>query len=139
MTLNNPLHENFARLIAEGLTATDAYRRLKPHSRHPSALGSRLWSRMEVRVRVAELAEQAMNEQVMPIKQKLKILEAQIRGEIPTKVIRRPNGGSEEVFDMLSALATHGKISGDFLPQSAKPSGPTLNLQFNIRGRNEEW
>jgi hypothetical protein len=94
---------------------------------------------MEVRVRVAELAEQAMNEQVMPIKQKLKILEAQIRGEIPTKVIRRPNGGSEEVFDMLSALATHGKISGDFLPQSAKPSGPTLNLQFNIRGRNEEW
>ena len=135
MILKNQLHENFARLMAEGLTPTDAYRRLKPSSRHPSVLGSRLWNRQEIRIRIAEIAEKATNEQNLPIMKKLELLEGQIRGEIPTKVIDRGNGQVEEIFDSLGAISLHTRICGDAVTQ--KPESPVLKLQFNILGRNE--
>jgi hypothetical protein len=138
MTLSNQLHENFARLIAEGLTPTGAYRQIKPTSRQPRVLGSRLWNRQDVRIRIAEIAEEAMTEKNLPIERKLKLLERQIRGEIPTKVITRGNGKKEEIYDMLGALATHSKICGDILSKKPETTGPTLKLNFNILGRNED-
>lgn len=138
MRLLNQLHENFARLIAEGLTPTGAYRQLKPSSRQPSVLGSRLWNRQDIRIRISEIAEEAANQRNLPIERKLKLLEGQIRGEIPTKVIDRGNGQKEEIFDMLAALAAHSKICGDFLTSRPAPTGPTLKINFNILGRNVE-
>jgi len=138
MRLANQLHENFARLIAEGLTPTGAYRQIKPNSRQPSVLGSRLWNRQDIRIRISEITEEATNERNLPIERKLKHLEGQIRGEIPTKVIERGNGQKEEIFDMLAALATHSRICGDFLTNKPGSTGPTLRLHFNILGRNEE-
>jgi hypothetical protein len=137
MRLSNKLHEDFARLIAEGLTPTGAYRQLKPSSSQPSVLGSRLWKRQDIRIRISEIAEEATNQRNLPIERKLKILEGQIRGEIPTKVIDRGNGQKEEIYDMLGALATHSKICGDLLTKQPISTGPTLKLSFNILGRNE--
>ena len=138
MRLANQLHENFARLIAEGLTPTGAYRQIKPNSRQPSVLGSRLWNRRDIRIRISEIAEEATNQRNLPVERKLKLLEGQIRGEIPTKVIVRGNGRQEEIYDMLGALATHSKICGDLLTKQPISTGPTLKLSFNILGRNEE-
>ena len=133
--LPNPLHESFARAIAEGLSLTDAYRRLKPTAKNPTTLGSRLWNRMEIRIRIAEIAEEVTHEQNLPIKRKLELLESQIRGEIPTKVIDRGNGQVEEIFDSLGAISLHTRICGDAVTQ--KPESPVLKLQFKILGRNE--
>ena len=81
-----PLQENFARLIAEGSTSTDAYRRLKPSSSDPSGSGSRLWSRLEIRIRVAEIVDEAVTARSLTIQQKIAMLEDQIEGQSPTKV-----------------------------------------------------
>ncbi len=137
MILPNRLHEDFARAMAEGLTATDAYRRLKPSSKQPSVLGSRLWNRQDVRIRTSEIADEAMVERNLPIERKLILLEGQIRGEIPTKVVDRGNGDKEEIYDMLGAISTHSRIRGDFLPKKSEVTEPTLKLQFNIIGRND--
>jgi hypothetical protein len=138
MRLSNQLHEDFARLIAEGLNPTGAYRQLKPNSRQPSVLGSRLWNRQDIRIRISEIAEEAANERNLPVERKLKLLEGQIRGEIPTKVIDRGDGQVEEIYDMLAALTTHSRICGDFLTKKTANTGPTLKLNFNILGRNED-
>ncbi len=137
MRLSNQLHENFARLIAEGSTSTDAYRRLKPSSRHPSASGSRLWSRVDIRIRISEIAEEAANERNLTIQQKISLLEQQIRGKSPTKVKVSSNRKKEVIYDMLEAIKVHTRLCGDFEGLSSQPKGPLLDLQFKIVGRDE--
>lgn len=147
MALKNSLHENFARLIVEGLTSTDAYRQLKPRSRYPSASGSRLWGRREIRVRVSEIVEEAINAQKLSIEQKIALLEDQIRGKSATKVKVDSNGRKEITYDKLAALQLHSRLCGDFEGITGRPKGPVLDLQFNIVGRDapmtpeleEEW
>lgn len=145
--LPNQLHEDFARLIAEGLSSTDAYRRLKPSARHPSASGSRLWKRSEIRIRVPEIVEEATNNQKMTIEQKIALLEDQIRGKSPTKIRVDSNGRKEVIYDILAALQLHSRLCGDFEGFIGNQKGPVLDLQFNIVGRDapmtpeleEEW
>jgi hypothetical protein len=137
MRLSNQLHENFARLIAEGLTPTDAYRQLKPNSRQPSVLGSRLWNRQDIRIRISEIVEEAVQERNLTIQQKISLLEQQIRGKSPTKVKVSSNGKKEVTYDMLEAIKLHSRLCGDFDGVPSKPKGPLLDLQFNIVGRNE--
>jgi len=145
--LTNQLHEDFARLIAEGLSSTDAYRRLKPSARHPSASGSRLWKRSEIRIRVPEIVEEATNAKKMTIEQKIALLESQIRGKSPTKIRIDSNGRKEVTYDMLGAIQLHSRLCGDFEGVPKQTKGPILDLQFNIVGRDapmtpeleEEW
>jgi hypothetical protein len=137
MKLPNKLHEDFARLIAEGSTSTDAYRRLKPSSRHPSASGSRLWNRVEIRIRVAEIVDEAVTARSLTIQQKIALIEDQIEGQSPTKVKMDSKGRQEVTFDMLGALQLHSRLCGDFEGITGKPKGPVLDLQCNIIGRDD--
>ena len=137
MPLTNKLHENFARLIAEGFTCTDAYRQLKPSSRHPSALGSRLWGRLDIRVRVSEIVEEADNTRTLTIQQKINQLEGQIRGKSPTKVKVAPNRRREMIYDMLGAIHLHSQICGDFAGIESRRKEPLLELKFEVLGRDE--
>jgi hypothetical protein len=137
MPLPNQLHEDFAQLIAEGLSFTDAYRSLKPSSRHPSASASRLWGRMNIRMRVAEIVDEAVQERVLTIQQKIALLEDQIRGLSPTKVKVDSNGRKEITYDMLGALQLHSRLCGEFDGYTSKQKGPVLDLQFNILGSDE--
>lgn len=77
-----------------------------------------------------------MNERNLPIERKIKLLEGQMRGKIPTKVIVRGNGQKEEINDMLSAVSIHTRICGDAVGKTAD-SGLKIKLSFNILGRNE--
>ena len=137
MRLSNQLHENFARLIAEGLTPTDAYRRLKSSSRHPATLGSRLWNRTDIRIRISEIVDEAVQERNLTIQQKMALLEKQILGKSPTKVKVSTNGGKEITYDRLGAIQLHSRLCGDFEGLASKPKSPVLDLQFNIVGRDE--
>ena len=135
--LPNPLHESFARAIAEGLSPTDAYRRLKPTAKNHTTLGSRLWNRMDIRVRISEIVEEAVNERNLTIQQKISLLEQQIQGKSPTKVKVASNGRKEVTYDRLGAIQLHSRLCGDFEGLSSQPKGPILDLQFNIVGRDE--
>ena len=135
--LPNPLHESFARAIAEGLSPTDAYRVLKPTAKNPTTLGSRLWNRMDIRIRISEIVDEAVQERNLTIQQKIAILEHQIQGKSPTKVKIASNGRKEVIYDMLGAIQLHSRLCGDFEGLAHQPKGPLLDLQFNIVGRDE--
>jgi hypothetical protein len=137
MPLSNQLHENFANLIAQGTPPTDAYRRLKPSSRYPSALGSRLWNRTDIRIRIAEIIDEAINERKLTIQQKISLLEEQIKGISPTKVKMASDGKKELIYDMLGAIQLHSRLCGDFEGLMSQRKEPLLDIQFNIVGRNE--
>jgi hypothetical protein len=137
MRLSNPLHESFARAIAEGLSPTDAYRVLKPTAKNPTTLGSRLWNRMDIRIRISEIVDEAVQERNLTIQQKIALLEHQIQGKSPTKVKIASNGRKEVIYDMLGAIQLHSRLCGDFEGLSSQPKGPILDLQFNIVGRDE--
>ncbi len=135
--LPNLLHESFARAIAEGLSPTDAYRVLKPTAKNHTTLGSRLWNRMDIRVRISEIVDEAVQERNLTIQQKIALLEHQIQGKSPTKVKITSNGRKEVIYDMLGAIQLHSRLCGDFEGLSSQPKGPILDLQFNIVGRDE--
>jgi hypothetical protein len=135
--LPNPLHESFARAIAEGLSPTDAYRRLKPTAKNHTTLGSRLWNRMDIRIRISEIVDEAVQERNLTIQQKIALLEHQIQGKSPTKVKIASNGRKEVIYDMLGAIQLHSRLCGDFEGLAHQPKGPLLDLQFNIVGRDE--
>jgi len=137
MKLPNPLHESFARAIAEGLSPTDAYRVLKPTAKNPTTLGSRLWNRMDIRIRISEIVDEAVQERNLTIQQKIALLEHQIQGKSPTKVTIASNGRKEVIYDMLGAIQLHSRLCGDFEGLASQTKGPLLDLEFNIVGRDE--
>jgi hypothetical protein len=137
MRLSNPLHESFARAIAEGLSPTHAYRRLKPTAKNPTTLGSRLWNRMDIRIRISEIVDEAVQERNLTIQQKISLLEQQIQGKSPTKVKVTSNGRKEVIYDMLGAIQLHSRLCGDFEGLATQTKVPLLDLQFNIVGRDE--
>lgn len=109
--LSNKLHEDFARAVAEGDSPTGAYRRLSPSAKNPNTLGSRLWNRPDVRRRVAEISSEAMEQSHLTIVQKRRILEQQILGKAPTKIVVKP-GGTELVYDTLGAIMLDSRMAG---------------------------
>ena len=135
--LPNPLHESFARSIAVGLSPTEAYRRLKPAAKNASTLGSRLWNRMDIRIRISEIVDETDQERKLTIQQKIALLEKQIEGKEPTKVRIDSKGRKEATFDMLGAIQLHSRLCGDFDGLSKQPKEPVLDLQFHMVGRDE--
>ena len=134
--LRNKLHEEFARAIAEGHSPTEAYRRLSPSAKNPNTLGSRLWNRPDIRHRIAEISQEATEQSHLTIVQKRKLLEQQILGKAPTKVVVKP-GGTELIYDTLGAIMLDSRMAGH-LDAAAPERAKTLNLTFTIGARDSD-
>jgi hypothetical protein len=92
---------------------------------------------VDIRIRISQIVDEAVQERKLTIQQKMALLEKQILGKSPTKVKVSSNGKKEVIYDMLGALQLQCRLCGDFEGLSGQPKGPPLDLQFNIVGRNE--
>jgi len=133
--LKNPKHERFARLVAQGSTHVDAYRKCYP-DQLPASINSgsvKLWADLDVKARVAEIQDMVASEYAMSLGEKRDTLRRMALGEIPTKVIRKHDGKVEAVFDRLSAMQMDAKLGGEFAPEQVSVTnvGPTLRLDFS--------
>jgi hypothetical protein len=133
--LKNPRHERFARLICQGLTHVDAYRKCYP-DQSPASItcnSAKLWAELDVKNRVAEINDMVASEYAMSLGEKRDTLRRMALGEIPTKVIRKYDGKVEAVFDRIAALQMDAKLGGEFAPEQVNVTntGPTLKLDFS--------
>jgi hypothetical protein len=138
-SLSNPKHERFARLLTQGLTQVEAYRKVYPEQSPTSASGnaSSLANNLDVKARIAEIKEFIDSQYAMSLGEKRDTLRRMALGEIPTKVIRKANGSVDAVFDRLAAIQLDARINGEFAPEQLQVSNtPTLKLEFNMVGRN---
>jgi hypothetical protein len=99
--LKKRLHERFAWLIAEGTDRKAAYAKLCTHVSDPGTLGYKLYRRLEVKSRIAQIQSEVNSRALMGIEEKRDLLRQIIEGTIPTKVNKRKDGTVEVVFDML--------------------------------------
>jgi len=141
--LKNRLHERFAWLIAEGMDRKAAYATLCPHVADPATMGYKLYHRMDVKGRIAEIQCEVHTRALMGIDEKRDLLRQMIEGTIPTKVNRRKDGTAEAVFDMLGALVADAKMAGEF-DGNAAVKEPEIKLEFEMYHRNHpnpprEW
>jgi len=141
--LKNRLHERFAWLIAEGLDRKAAYSKLCPHVADPATLGYKLYHRLDVKSRIAEIQCEVHSRALMGIDEKRDKLRQMIEGTLPTKVHKRKDGTVEAVFDMLGALVADAKIAGEFDGMAATKE-PEVKLSFEVYHRNHpnpprEW
>jgi len=137
-SLSNPKHERFARLMIQGLSQVDAYRKCYPDQSKTSvnAHAHELAKRPEVSERIAEMREVIDSEFALEVGRRSDLARRMVEGEIPTKVVRKANG-IEATFDRLAALQFEARLSGAMAPDQMQVSaGPTLKLEFNIVGRN---
>jgi hypothetical protein len=139
--LSNPKHERFARLVIQGMTQVDAYKKCYPNAgtntvnNDSSVLGRRL----DVKARIAEMQE--VIDSYFPITQgeRRDMLRRMAEGREPTKVIKKSDGKIEAVFDKIAALTLDARLAGDFAPEQHQVNvGPTLKLEFNMVGRNSK-
>jgi hypothetical protein len=133
--LKNRLHERFAWLVADGMDRKAAYAKLAPHVSDPATLGYKLYRRLDVKRRVAEIQAEVDCRSLMAIDRKRDLLRQMIEGTIPTKVSRRPNGELEVVYDRLGALIADAKLAGEY-DGPRTTHGPELKLDFHILHRN---
>ena len=141
--LKNRLHERFAWLIAEGMDRKAAYLKLCPHVSDPGTLGYKLYCRLDVKGRVAEIQSEVHSRALMAIDEKRDRPRQMIEGVIPTKVTKRRDGTVEAVFDMLGALVADAKMAGEF-DGAAAVKEPEISMTFEVYHRNHpnpprEW
>lgn len=138
-SLSNPKHERFARLIVQGMSQVEAYRKCYPDAGRNvvNNESSVLARKLDVKERVAEMREVIDNYCPMAIGEKRDLLRRMIDGAVPTKVIRKSDGKIDAIFDRMAALQLDAKLAGEFAPEQLQVSnGPTLKLEFNMVGRN---
>lgn len=135
--LKNRLHERFAHLVAEGLSYSDAYRKLSPHVAHPGDQGCQVARRTDVKQRISEIQAEVHSRALMCIDAKRDLLRQMIEGTVPTKVVRNPNGTVTATFDRLAALTIDAKIAGEFAPEKVEvKGGDQISMTFEVYGRN---
>lgn len=135
--LKNRTHERFCWLIAEGLSLTDAYRKLSPHVAHPGDRGYQLGKRTDIKQRISEIQGEIQSRAVMAIDAKRDLLRQMIEGTVPTKVTRNPNGTVTATFDRLAALTVDAKMAGEFAPEKVEvKGGDQISMTFEVYGRN---
>ena len=127
--LKNRLHEKFANLITQGESPTAAYRTLVPDAKNHNTLGSRLWNRRDIRIRVAEINEEILVQNAMSISQKRQILCDQILGLTPTKVSVSSDGSRLEIYDRLRAIMMDSRLAGELDNPKYAESGSNFSLQ----------
>jgi hypothetical protein len=132
--LKNQLHEDFANAISQGKAPTETYRELCPSVKNPNTLGSRLWNRRDIRERVSEISEDAVEERNLTIKQKREMLRKPALGIVPTKLVVRPNG-TEEIYDMLGAIMLDSRMAGHFSCDGKEPAD-SIKLTFTVPHRD---
>jgi hypothetical protein len=133
--LKNRLHERFAWLIAEGMDRKAAYTKLCPHVSDPATLGYKLYRRLDVKGRVAEIQSEVHSRALMAIDEKRDRLRQMIEGLMPTKITKRRDGTVEAVFDMLGALVADAKLAGE-LDGNTAALEPEVKLEFEVYHRN---
>lgn len=137
-SLKNPVHERFARLVSQGMTQREAYATCVPDCKSPQTYGCRVYGRLEVRERVAELKSVLDQQFALLLGEKRDLLRRMALGEIPTKVTRRPGGKLEATFDRLAALQMDARLAGEFAPEKLLvEGGPSLRLEFDIAPRDK--
>ena len=141
--LKNRLHERFAWLIAEGMDRKAAYTKLCPHVSDPGTMGYKLYHRLDLKGRIAEIQNEVHSRALMAIDEKRDRLRQMIEGTIPTKLTRRRDGTVEAVFDMLGALIADAKMAGEF-DRAKTDEEPELKLCFEVYHRSHpnpprEW
>ena len=137
-SLKNPVHERFARLISQGMTQREAYSTCVPDCKSPQTYGCRVYARLEVRERVAELKSVLDQQFALLLGEKRDLLRRMALGEIPTKVTRRPGGKLEATFDRLAALQVDARLAGEFAPEKLLvEGGPSLKLEFDVQPRDK--
>ena len=137
-SLKNPVHERFARLVSQGMTQREAYSTCVPDCKSPQTYGCRVYARLEVRERVAELKSVLDQQFALLLGEKRDLLRRMALGEIPTKVTRRPGGKLEATFDRLAALQVDARLAGEFAPEKLLvEGGPSLKLEFDIAPRDK--
>jgi hypothetical protein len=138
--LSNAKHERFARLLVQGITATEAVRKVYPEASSKSSIvmGSRLKHSLEIASRVAEMKEIIDSQFAMTTGERRDALRRMGAGEIPTKVTRRANGKIEATYDRLAALQLDARLAGELGGDTTinMHAGPTLKLDFHVLGRN---
>lgn len=138
-SLSNPKHERFARLLVQGMSQVEAYRKCYPDAGRNvvNNESSVLARKLDVKERVSEMREVIDNYCPMAIGEKRDLLRRMIDGAVPTKVIRKSDGKIDAIFDRMAALQLDAKLAGEFAPEQLQVSnGPTLKLEFNMVGRN---
>jgi len=133
--LKNRLHERFAWLIAEGMDRKAAYVKLCPHVADPATLGYKLYHRLDVKERIAEIQCEVHSRALMSIDAKRDQLRQMIEGTLPTKLTRRRDGTVEAVFDMLGALMADAKLAGE-LDGAAAAAESEVKMEFEVYHRN---
>lgn len=134
--LPNKTHEMFARLVIQGLSYSQAYKRCYPDAKYFEQSGSALANRLDIKERIAECREIINTQYAMLVGEKRDLLRRMALGEVPTRVIRRPGGKIEAIFDRLKALEIDAKLAGEFAPEKhTLDVGPTLKLEFDILSR----
>jgi hypothetical protein len=134
--LANRLHERFCWLVAEGLDRKAAYTQLAPHVANPGQVGYQLYKKPEIKARVAEIQTEINCRSLMAIDNKRDLLRQMIEGSMPTKVVKRPDGKVEAVFDRLGALMADAKLAGELSEQPQQTAGGDVRLTFEVYHRN---
>jgi len=142
--LKNRLHERFAWLIAEGMDRKAAYAKLCPHVADPVTLGYKLYHRLDVKGRIAEIQCEVHSRALMGIDEKRDLLRQMIEGKVPTKVNKRKDGTVKAVFDMLGALVADAKMAGEFDGPTPQDKEQEISMTFEVYHRNHpnpprEW
>ncbi len=106
-------------------------------------MGYKLYHRLDVKGRIAEIQCEVHSRALMAIDEKRDRLRQMIEGTIPTKLTRRRDGTVEAVFDMLGAMIADAKMAGEFEGDKALEE-LDLKLSFEVYHRNhpnppKEW
>jgi hypothetical protein len=134
--LANRLHERFCWLVAEGLDRQAAYAQVAPHIKNPGQVGYQLYKKPEIKARIAEIQTEVHCRSLMALDSKRDLLRQMIEGTIPTKVVKRPNGSVEAVFDRLGALMADAKLAGELTESPQQTAGGDVRLTFEVYHRN---
>lgn len=85
-------------------TGKRGHAKLCPHVADPATLEYKLYHRLDVKERIAEIQCEVHSRALMGIDEKRDLLRQMIEGTIPTKVNKRRDGTVEAVFDMLGGV-----------------------------------
>jgi hypothetical protein len=112
-----------------------AYTKLCPHVADPATMGYKLYHRLDVKGRIAEIQCEVHSRALMGIDEKRDLLRQMIEGTISTKVNKLRDGGVEAVFDLLGALVADAKMAGEF-DGTAAVQEPEIKMEFEVYHRN---
>lgn len=147
-TLPNPQHDQFARLLADGMAMGKAYEQVYPGTNERSARAQAclLTERPEVLKRIEELLEATEEDAIWSLAERLDYLRAvattsyaEITAESPIcRGVRCTAHGIEfRMPNKLAAVALYGKLAGD----ADRNGGPERDLLGELMGaiRSDTW